>query len=291
MRQGFRILRSVILLGAFLCATRAWSQTSVNAVGYVQVGFAPGYTFCCNPLHTTNDTVANLIPTAPDSSAVYLWDLDAQRFSAPSIYHNGWSSNYALTMGKGFVLYTPTLFTNTFVGEVMQGHLVLPIAGNNRFSLIGSLVPQAGNLTTLEFPGSDGDSVYLQRRPTQSLTDAYSYFDGCGWFDPSGNFDTNGPMISVASGFFIQHAGSDTYWVRDFSVNNSAHFAGAKPATINSIRIVGTTATLSISVPNGTSYSVQSSADRVTWTTVATNQTSTVWTCQLAQPAAYFRLQ
>lgn len=295
MRRGLHTLRSVIFVAAFLCAGRAWTQTnvySVNAVGYVQVAFTPGYTFSCNPLHTTNDTVAGLFPGAPDSSAVYVWDLDAQRFSAPSVFHNGWSSNYSLAMGKGFVFYTPTPFTNTFVGEVLQGHLVNPIAGNNRLSLIGSLVPQSASLNVLGLPGSDGDSVYLPKSPTQPLSDAYSYFAGYGWFDPTGISDTNGPAISVGSCFFMQHAGPDTNWVRDFSVNNGTQFIGAKPATINSIRLVGNTATLAVTIPTGATYSVQTSPDRITWTTVATKQTSSVWTYNLtAQSAAYFRLR
>jgi hypothetical protein len=292
MRPGLQVLRSVVFIGALLFVGRAWAQTSVNAVGYVQVSFAPGYTFCCNPLHTTNDTVRNLIPVAPDSCAVYLWDVDAQRFSAPSVYHNGWSSNYAFAMGKGFVVYTPTPFTNTFVGEVLQGHLINPIAGNNRFSLIASLVPQAGTLTTLELPSSEGDTVIMPKSSGQGLADACSYFGGYGWFDPAGVADTNGPTLSVASCFFMQHAGPDTSWARDFSVNNGAQFIGPIPATINSIRISGNTATLNVTVVAGATYSVQTSADRITWTTVATKQIASVWTYNLAgQPSAYFRLR
>ncbi|MGZ5569007.1 MAG: hypothetical protein ACXWKG_18505, partial [Limisphaerales bacterium] len=266
MRQGIQAFRIVTMVCALFCAGReAAGQFYSGPVGYVQVVVSPGYNFCCNPLDYGTNTVSALFPTAPDSCAVYLWDVDAQRFSLPSVYHNGWSSNYTLPLGKGFVVYTPTSFTNTFVGAVLEGQLSVPIAGNNRLSLIASMVPQSASLNVLGLPGSDGDSVYMPVRPTQSLSDAYSYFAGYGWFDPSGVADTNGPVVPVAGCFFIQHPGPDTHWVRTFYVNNGVQ-SGGTTATIQNIRLLGKTATLSVSVPSGASYSIQTSPDRISWT-------------------------
>lgn len=288
MRLGFHIFRMITTL----CALFGAGQAAIAGGGYVQVIYSRGYNYCCTPLSDGTNTVTTLFHTPPDACAVYLWDVDAQQFSLPSVYHGGWSSNYTLPLGIGYVFYTPSTFTNTFVGSFPEGRITNAIAGNNRFSLIASLVPQVASLNVLGVPGSDGDSVYMPVRPTQSLSDAYSYFAGYGWFDPSGLVDTNGPVVPLAGCFFMQHAGPDTNWVRTFNINNIVPAAGTTTATLKSMRLVGNAVSLNISAPTGASYSVQTSPDRMTWTTIATNQTSSVWTYNItAQPAAYFRLR
>ncbi|MDB6058387.1 MAG: hypothetical protein JWO95_2231, partial [Verrucomicrobiales bacterium] len=160
MRRATHFIR-VLLWMPTVVGFSGHAQFSVNAVGYVQITFPTGYTFCANPLRTSNDVVSVVIPNAPDSAAVYLWDISQQRFAAPSIYHDGWSTNCPMPVGKGFVLFTPVPFTNTFVGEVLQGSLTNAIAGNNRLSLVASMVPQMGSLKLLNFLETDGDTVYM----------------------------------------------------------------------------------------------------------------------------------
>jgi hypothetical protein len=295
MRRGipiWNIFTAALVFLLPLLSARAQSNVySVNAVGYVQTVFQPGFNFCCNPLRTTNDTVVALLcQGVPDSCAVYVWDVDSQRFSQPSVYDGAWTTNYSLPPGRGFVIYTPIRFTNTFVGEVLQGTLTNRIVGGNKLSLVASMVPQAASLSDLNFPGTDGDTVYLPVSATQRLSDAYNFFSGYGWFDPTGAVNTNGPVLPVASCFFIQHPGTDTNWVRSFSANN-ATINKTNSATIKNITLSGSRITLNVSVPKSATYNVQTSSDRVSWKTVATNQVATTWSCDVAGTLGYFRLQ
>lgn len=286
MRLGAHILRTVFAVFVFLtCSARA--QYS-GAVGYVQHIFPPGYTFCSNPLVDSNNTINIIMPMAPESSAVCLWDVASQRFSAPSVYHGGWSTNCVLSMGIGFVLYTPVSFTNYFVGGVLEGNLTNAIAGSNRLCLIASLVPQMASLTQLSCPGVDGDSVYMPDSAGR-LSDACHYFKGYGWFDPTGVADTNGPIVPVCGAFFFQHKGPDTNWVRTFYVNNLTQ---RSTAGVKSIRAGAKTATLVVDVPSGAAYDVQFSTDRLTWATIATNQNASTFSASTSgQSAGYFRIK
>lgn len=288
MRRGAQIIRVLFWL-LTLVGFAARAQYSVNAVGYVQVVFPAGYTFCANPLRTTNDIVSVEIPTAPESAAVYSWDVSQQRFAAPSVYHNGWSTNTSLPVGKGFVVYTPVPFTNVFVGEVLQGSLTNAIAGSNQLSLVSSLVPQMASLNDLNFPATDGDTVYMPIAATQKLSDAYNYFAGYGWFNSVGSVGTNGPVLPVCGAFFVQHAGADTNWVRTFYVNN----LNSKPNVPVKVNQVSKQfMTLAVNNPSGSAYNVEFSTDRTIWKTIATNQITATFTANISgNKTGFFRVR
>jgi hypothetical protein len=112
-----------------------------------------------------------------------------------------------LNPGEGvFINPGPTGFTNTFVGEVMQGALSNPIPAG--YSLRGSQVPQAGDVTAL------------------GLTDDLANFDGIlKWTGTAyesytltfGNWTPSVPTLDVGDAFFV-NAGAATSWTRNFTV-------------------------------------------------------------------------
>jgi hypothetical protein len=119
--------------------------------------------------------------------------------------------------------------------------------------------------------------------PTNTLTsfiDAYTYFASWGWHDPAGRAGPEGPEIEICRSFFVQHPGSDTEWVRQFSVMAPppGDPNGTRRPALRRISVSNTAITLSVSNPDGATYLVQFSTDRNTWQTIATAQTGTTWT-------------
>jgi hypothetical protein len=274
--------------------------TRTAAVGYVNVPLTNGYNFLVNPLDDGTNRIASLLPSPPVNSAVFLWDVANQVFRLVDIfdeYDLAWT-NAALNLppGLAFVLYAPQAWTNTFVGEVLQGSLTNFVPGANKLSLLGSKVPQTGTLTgDLAFPDIAGADAQTFITASQTYSNACTYFPGSGWYDPGGVATTNGPVIEVARSFFVRNPGPDAYWIRDFNVLKApAQAAGgaAGPAPeISSLTIRAGTVTLKILNPADARYNVQFSTDRWNWSTVATNQCGTLWTGPVpGSPQGYFQL-
>jgi hypothetical protein len=252
-----------------------------------------GYCFVANPLDADGtNSIATVLPPPPDGTKVFLWDVTNQVFTVPSVYsaaQSKWSTNYLLPVGRGFVVQSATNWTNTFIGTVLQGSLSNAIAGTNRFSLVGAMIPATAPLsgTNLSFPAIDGAQVLAFNTPAQNYFDAVVCFSGYAWFDPAGAVNTNGPVINPAQAFFINNPGPNTNWVIYFNLGLSGTSVPA-PATqqtsaissapqIQSLRRTGGMANLQILNPGQVSYSVQFSPDGVNWNTVATNQTANAW--------------
>jgi hypothetical protein len=116
-----------------------------------------------------------------------------------------------LVPGEGAFVKIPDTsepVTVTFVGEVMQGSLSLPLPAG--FSIASSQVPQADNLDNLGFPAVKQDIVYK--------------WDGAGYAPYSVNVITGAwnpevPMVEVAEAFFVKKAAA-VNWDREFSVND-----------------------------------------------------------------------
>jgi len=231
-------------LGAAGLMTASAQVYSVNAVGYVNVtvpGTGTGFAILANPLNGTNNNINTILPlplTAVDTT-IYVFDVDGslggtpQNYYASQYYDAGtgsgiWFPEIDLAPGVGFfikgVTTDPSHVVNiTFVGEVPQGSLVNTLQASPRLSLSASMVPQAGKLDALAFPGSVDDVVYLWdvdgtlegTSGAQNWVAQQRYDDGAGgqlWFPDND--------IKVAQGFFVQKSGSSNLsWSRNFSVN------------------------------------------------------------------------
>jgi hypothetical protein len=256
-------------------------EASLNVVGYYNVPVTNGYYLMVNQLSNGNNSITNVLMSPPDGTKVYMWDLGNQAFTAPSTYSassDTWDINYRLSVGTGFVMQVSRPAMITFVGEVPQGWLTNYVAGGNRFTLIGSRVPQGADLTTLVFPRLDGLNASLFESGSQSFVDAYSYFQGYGWFDPRGLAAPGGPLVNVGQSFFVWNPNPATNWIRYFIVQLAAQKnAVAGGPSVASIAAGPSGVSLNVVNPGGRSYDVQFSKDGITWSTVATAQTGPVW--------------
>lgn len=290
------LIASCLILVSDICS----AQYSTGVVGYVNVQLTNGYTLVANPLRTANDTLTNLIRFPPEGTRVYVWDVTDQVFFPPSVYHAsppGWTADYDLPVGRGFVVFAPVTFTNTFVGEVLQGWLTNFVAGDNKLSLLGNKVPDSGPISSaLGFPRIDGAHAHSYSRITQAFEEVCTYFDGFGWFDPKGESGPGGPICEPAEAFFIRNPGPPTNWIRHFIVQAALpeFVTTARNLTASGIRtfsVAGGKATLHVRNPGGHPYRVEFSNDGRKWTTVSVNQTRDVWVGPLpSESQGYFRL-
>jgi hypothetical protein len=281
--------------------------------GYVNVPLTSGYTFTANPMMISPDNTLNSVtvyatPRVPSGTTVYLWDVTNQTWSPPSIFVDevaGWSLNYDVPPGKGFVVYSPVSWTNTFLGEVFHGTNLCFLGGGNKWSLVSFAFPAPRNLSNLDwmdplltsiFPWIDGENVYLFEAASQRYSDAFTCFDGYGWFDPKGVAGTNGPTTEAAQSFFVQNPGPDANWVtiRDCSavpgIQAAPAVAGSATPRIGRIGLRTGIANLGVNEPEG-AYNVEWSSDGSTWKILAAGQTGSTWTGPVPPgPRGYFRL-
>jgi hypothetical protein len=280
-------LRLALALAAVLAP--AWSGYSLNIVGYVNVVVANGYTLLANPLmNSTNDGVTNLLQYAPTGCRAYAWDITNQVFHATAHKTaSGWDTNYSLPAGRGFMVYAPLRWTNTFVGNVVQGNITNFIAGNHGYSLVGSIVPVGGPISAMlsnAFPILDGATAHFFRFPSQTYSDGYTCYTNLGWSDPKGIEGTDGPSCNVGEGFVVQNPGPPTNWTGSFVARPAA--SPVPTMEIKHLHVVSGNATLEWVDPGGGLYDVQFSGDGATWTTIATKQPGNTWTGPLPDPNA-----
>jgi len=206
------ILAAGLMMAAAAVQSSAQTVYSVNAVGFVNVTFPPGFTIACNPLVGATNTVAALFPNLQILSQVFKFDPAGGSFNSSIFLGSGiWTSpNMTLVPGEAYFLKN-TATTNvvvTFVGNVAQGTLTTSLPAG--FSMASSQVPQSGLVATdLQLPAGFLDQVF-----TFDSVNGYTGYTFLG-----GNLWTpSEPTIAVGQGFFVkkQTAGN---WTRNFSVN------------------------------------------------------------------------
>jgi len=204
-----------LILSALLsiAATPLFAQPvySVNAVGYVQVVLQPQqFQLLANPLNTTNNTLPSLLPSMPNGTLLFKWTGSQY---APSTFRFGAWSDPTLTLNPGEGCFIKcggsAPFTNTFVGEVMQGSLTNVL--NTGYTIAASIVPQAGGVqTTLGLVPGNGDILFQFDVPSQQYVPHTFRF---------GSWTGGEPNLAVAESFFYSTASAKN-WTRTFSVNN-----------------------------------------------------------------------
>jgi hypothetical protein len=220
-----------ILLSAILGAISGVSLMaqvySLNAVGYINVTVPNGFSIIANQLNTTNNNVSPLLDSQlgdgnHDGCRVYKFNgssytgLQVDSFNSPP--WDGDAPHTTMNPGEAvfFLNTTGAPFTITFVGTVLQGNLTNSIPAG--FSLISSLVPQAGALdTSLGLTEVDGDRVYQ----FVNSAGAYQSYQGDSFNSPPWDAPNGAPLaptVAVGEGFFYQAGGAEA-WVRNFSVN------------------------------------------------------------------------
>jgi len=210
------------ILAAGVVSSMAQSNVySLNVVGYVNKSFQNGmFTLVCNPLNQAVNDLDNIIKTPPDNTQVWRWlvgaqDLDLVNIPTYSAAQTRWIPNATLNPGEGFFVVGGGDFTNVFVGDVLQGALSNPIAGNSQFQAIGSMVPVGGYLSNVlaQYPAVDNDQVWVWLTGVQDLdvVNIPTYSAAQSKWLPDYN-------IPVGDGFFLVRAGGPVNYVRNFTV-------------------------------------------------------------------------
>jgi len=231
-----------ILLAAAVGAVAVGNTTaqvySANAVGYVNQSLVAGLQILANPLNQPDNDLNNtlVMTDAQIGATVFRFDESVNSFGVPIQYlgsAGGWlSANpdpawLVLNPGEAFFLELFVPVSITWVGEVPQGDLVNPLPENGALAMRSSQVPQEAPVgqpgVGLEFAGVTGDTLFIFDTAAQQYKQPYQFIEGLGWAsaNPGEETDFDGPMIPVATGFFVQRvAPTGPSWDRSFSVNN-----------------------------------------------------------------------
>jgi hypothetical protein len=205
MRTKSLILSAMVGIAGVVSSFAQGNVYSVNVVGYINLDLQAGYTLVANQLDNGQGNLAtDIIANPPVGLSVYKFNgagYDTLSFVGV------WLGDTTMTLapGEGAFVQVSAQTTMTFVGEVMQGELVNPLAQG--FDIKSSMVPQAGGLQTdLGFVPSVGDSIYQQQAGPGYLTSSF-----VGVWIPSE------PTIAVGEAFWVQSADNKD-WTRTFSV-------------------------------------------------------------------------
>ena len=249
VRQRFPFVppgvRLWLLLACLACgpASSAFAQQvySVNVVGYVRQTLAASgaSNLVANPLTGTNNLPNTILPLADEwaGTALVQWDASAQAYRAANAFIGsglGWDQNdYSWSLNPGRGVWIAPQHVNgpgrnlavTWVGEVMQGTLSVPILGGGRISHVSSMVPralplgQSGDFSTLQFPALDGDVVRVWNPATRTWKEPYTYWDEFGWYsENSDDPGPTGPVIQVGQAFEVLSFGFDRLWTQHGNV-------------------------------------------------------------------------
>jgi len=217
------LLLAAALSAAGIATSLAQSNVySLNVVGYVNKDCqgTNRFTLIENPLDSGTNTLNGVLASfLPANSRVLTWN--GAGFDIYTRTATGWlpptGGTRAVAPGEGFFVQTPagsSGLTITFVGEVLQGHLVNPNPLLN--NLRGSKFPIAGPV------GSP--SLQMTNVPTGNriltwnlVSQGYDIYQktATGWLPPG---NPQGPTIGVADGFFINTAGATFDWNLDATV-------------------------------------------------------------------------
>lgn len=201
-----KLLAAAAILAAGVASSMAQSNVySLNVVGYVNKPVPANYSLLANPLSATNNSLNTILAGAPNGTVVLRWN--GSGFDSSTLFFGAWTPNLTLNPGEGFFINPgPTGFTNTFVGEVMQGALSNSIPAG--YSLRASQVPQAADVTALDLTDNLGNGDVILKW-TGSAYSSYTLFFGA--WNPSI------PTLEVGESFFI-NAGAPSAWIRNFTV-------------------------------------------------------------------------
>ncbi len=193
-------------------ATSMAQVYSVNAVGYVNVALKKGFNQVANPLNNGDNKLGTILPAVPDGTQVYTFTSGKFDDAVEFIEGFGWSdANKVLAPGTGAFVSVNADASVTFVGEVAQGDVGLPLVSG--YQLISSKVPIEASLAStgnngMNFPAADGDQVYFF--VNGAFEDAREFIEGFGW-------SATEPTPKVAGSFFL-FTKTARAWARTFTI-------------------------------------------------------------------------
>ena len=182
---------------------------SANVIGYASCMVPPGFSMLANPFDS-REPLSETFKDWPDGTTINRFDTRLFRLVENAVKSGKWTdAGEKLAPGEGAIFFNPTedYKSVTFVGEVVQGNLSMPIPAG--FSVRSSLVPQPGNLLDdLKFPLANGDVIHLFDRERQKYV--LHPFENDKW--PDGP-----PVVSVGESFWVAKTQPGN-WTRYFAV-------------------------------------------------------------------------
>lgn len=184
---------------------------STNVIGYAAVTLPPGFSMIANPLEAPNNTVSALFQGWPDGTTLNKFDTRIFRLTDNEVRDGKWlHASDELLPGHGAIFFNPTseYKSLSFVGEVMQGNLSIPIPSG--FSVRSSIVPQPGHLLDdLQFPISEGDVIHIFDRDHQKYV-LHPY--------ENGKWKAGQPVLNVGESFWVAKTAAGN-WSRSLVLN------------------------------------------------------------------------
>jgi len=226
-----------MLITAALTAAGALSSMaqvySANIVGYINLNIPFGYSLIANQLNNSPDNTLNtLFKTAPDGTTIFKYD-PVLGYGQDNIFGNVWQSGGFTTMnpGEGALIYAPSGFTATFVGEVQLQSTLSVVEG---YSIVSSVIPQAGHLSDPNVPAGQhgqantdlglagpnglgiGQAGYTVFKFDNVLGYGQSFWDGGSW----GVAGDPGPSLNVGESYLSYNpfGNGAVTWPRSFQV-------------------------------------------------------------------------
>lgn len=186
---------------------------SLNIIGYASITLPPGFSMIANPLTAPSNSVAELFKGWPNGTTLNKFDTQLFKLAENEVKDGKWTNPFErLGPGEGAIFFNPTsdYKSHSFVGEVMQGHLSVPIPAG--FSIRSSLIPQPGHLhEDLQFPIAEGDVIHLFDRDRQQYV--LHPYEG-------GKWKAGSPVVSVGESFWVAKT-SPGNWIRSFTIGMS----------------------------------------------------------------------
>jgi hypothetical protein len=217
MRTKLLLLTAAV--GAAGAVTSMAQVYSVNAVGYVNTTVpANGFALISNPLNAADNSIDKLFAGVPAGTQVYVYKTGTGYTvgTFDDLDNNfGTVGTTKIDPGMGVFIRNPTAtpLTITFVGEVMQGTLTVPMVAG--LQIVSSKVPQAGTAADLSFPHTTaagltgGDQLYKFGTDQKYAVSTFDDLDD-NWAPPA--------TFNVGEAVFVKLAKAVT-WTRQFSVN------------------------------------------------------------------------
>lgn len=168
---------------------------STNVIGYASISLPPGFSMVANPFDSS-DTVEEAFKGWPEGTTLNKFDTSLFRLTENGVKSGRWTNPHEkLSPGEGAIFFNPTsdYKSASFTGQVVQGHLSVPIPAG--FSIRSALVPQPGNLVEdLGFPIANGDVIHVFDRERQKYI-LHPYENGAWSAGP--------PVLSVGEAFWV----------------------------------------------------------------------------------------
>jgi hypothetical protein len=174
---------------------RADGMPPANILGYASVSLPPGFSMIANPLKGPNNTIGAMFKDWPDGTTLSKFDTRFFKLSENAVKEKKWTNPLeTLLPTEGAIFYNPTsdYKSHTFVGEVVQGEVSVPIPAG--FSVRSSPMPQGGSLQELGFPIANGDVIHLFDRDQQRYV--LHPYENNGW-------KSGAPIVSVGESFWV----------------------------------------------------------------------------------------